>query len=417
MKKHRITSTFLVLGFLIGTGTQLKSQTDSVSIGAGYAQQVWYSMENGEVKSEPNDNWDLAFQVPGFTSSILANTSKENFAVFQSPYAIDDWGNVDTTGMRANWIELHNSTETWTEGALNHAPEDEFDLGWGTYNPVTHVVEGDSIYVLFTGQSWKKLKIDRLTSGVYEFTYADLDGSNEVIQEIDKDDYSGKNFAYFSIDTQEELDREPASGSWDLTFSTYIEFVPMPYSVTGVRHNLGVEVAQIDNTPHDEAVHSQAFFNDEINTIGNDWKSINMQTFQWEIDSTRTYFVKDQEGSIWKLYFTGFGGSSNGNYHFSKSEEVSSSVAFSTAENMKVSVFPNPVSNGRVTLEFEGEEHGQVTIQLYNLSGQRIAERTTGTMVGITREVLNVSAVPSGLYIVVVETDNNRITRKVSVQN
>ncbi len=417
MKKYRITSTFLVLVFLMGTGTQLKSQTDSVSIGAGYAQQVWYSMENGKVKSEPINNWDLAFQVPGFESSILVNSSKADFVVYQSPYEVNDWGQVDTAGMSDNWIELHNSTASWTEGALNHAPVDEFDFGWGTYNQVTHVVEGDSVYVLFTGQSWKKLKIDRLSGGVYEFTYANLDGSNEVTQEIDKNDYSGKNFAYFSIDHDEELDREPSAESWDLTFSQYIEFVPMPYSVSGVRHNLGVEAAQIDNTPHDEADYSQAFFYEEINTIGNDWKSINMQTFQWEIDSARTYFVKDQEGTIWKLYFTGFGGSSNGNYYFSKSEEVTSSAPDRIQESMNVNLFPNPVNGGNVNVEIESEDQGEIHLQLYSLSGQMITERKTGLSAGFSREVLNVSAVPSGMYIVVVETGKERITRKITVQN
>src|SRR5215218_5184525 len=50
---------------------------DSVTMGPGYANDVFYSMKNGSQKVESNMNWHLAFQMtppgPYGNVSILAN--------------------------------------------------------------------------------------------------------------------------------------------------------------------------------------------------------------------------------------------------------------------------------------------------------------------------------------------------------
>jgi len=47
------------------------SQADSISYTSGYANQVYYSMANGEVKSSDNTSWDLAFGIGGFNTDII----------------------------------------------------------------------------------------------------------------------------------------------------------------------------------------------------------------------------------------------------------------------------------------------------------------------------------------------------------
>ena len=132
--------------------------TVTVSTAAGNAEQVWYSLQNGEVATAALADWDLAFETAGFTASIRVNTQK-GMRVFKAPYAVQDWASLDTTGMLATWKEVHDSDTSWSHGALNDGlTSNEFDLGWGVYNQVTHIVAGDSAFVLqLANGDWKKL--------------------------------------------------------------------------------------------------------------------------------------------------------------------------------------------------------------------------------------------------------------------
>ncbi|MDZ7846148.1 MAG: hypothetical protein U5L96_04980 [Owenweeksia sp.] len=47
---------------------------------------------------------------------------------------------------------LTNSYNTWMRGAFdaNRDTSNASDFGWGAYNVTTHLIEGDSIYILKT---------------------------------------------------------------------------------------------------------------------------------------------------------------------------------------------------------------------------------------------------------------------------
>jgi hypothetical protein len=173
MKKFYIFALFMILTGIIGA-----QQVDDVVItGEGYANQVWYSMENGEVGSADLNNWDLAFEIIGISASIRANTQK-GLVVYQAPFATGEWESL--TELDPNWPSLNNDITSWHRGAFNLHSTSDFDLGWGIYNPITHFVTGDSLYVIELAEGGtKKLRIDVLASGVYTFTYANLDGSDE----------------------------------------------------------------------------------------------------------------------------------------------------------------------------------------------------------------------------------------------
>ncbi|MFM9943729.1 MAG: hypothetical protein ACKVQB_00710, partial [Bacteroidia bacterium] len=141
MTNHIFTLLFL------GAALTAQSQTvDSVGTGASNANDVYYSFTNGIVKSQPNNNWDLAFEITGFAASILANHVK-GMVVYQSPYSYAKWANFDTAGHKS-WKKMYNSTKSWSKGAFNLHHDDLYDLGWGTYEPTTHAVSGDSIFLL-----------------------------------------------------------------------------------------------------------------------------------------------------------------------------------------------------------------------------------------------------------------------------
>ncbi|MBL7937073.1 MAG: hypothetical protein JNM51_14795, partial [Bacteroidia bacterium] len=314
----------LSLGIMFFAAMHTNAQTiiDTVSVGAGYSNQKWYSLQNDEQGTQPKDNWDIAFEISGYSASILANVQKTNFAVYKTPYSVAQYATLDTTGINT-WPLLYNSDTTWTVGAFNKGAisSNPNDLGWGVYNSSNHIITGDSCYVIkLSSTSYKKIKINDLNGGIYSFDYANIDGTSAQSQSITKSNYTGKNFAYFDLTNNVAVDREPISANWDLTFVKYISFVPTPYGVTGVLSNKGVTVAQADNVNAPVTYNSwyAHTFNTAINTIGYDWKEINMTTFAWDIKLDTVYFVKAKTGDIWKLRFTKFSGSSTGNFIFSK---------------------------------------------------------------------------------------------------
>ena len=311
---------FLALA-MVASGL-LSAQTPvTVSTQAGNAQQVWYSLQNGEVASAPQAEWDLAFEMTGFSSSIRVNTAK-GLVVYETPAAISAWDAVNSVDS-ANWIRVENSDTSWSVSALNNGnnlldPEG-FNVGWGDYNIATHVIVGSKIYVIdMAGAGWKKLRINSLANGIYSFTYANIDGSEAHDSELIKTEFTGKNFGYWSFTTNGTLDREPLTTDWDLLFTKYTGFVPTAYPVSGVLQNKAVTALQVDGVPPTDANWLDGLYSTEMNIIGSDWKAYDFDLNQYTITADRTYFVKDVPGNIWKLVFTGYGGSATGDMSFNQ---------------------------------------------------------------------------------------------------
>jgi hypothetical protein len=237
----------LTLSFLFAlSSTMLAQEVVSTS---GSMNDVYYSMSTGDVAATSNSNWDLAFEIKGFSGSVLLNAQKGNL-VFSSPFKVSEWAAFDSTGY-SSWLTSINSRESWSMGALSQNPSGDFDLGWGTYDVNTHAVTGDSIFMLALADgSFKKMYIKDLTTGVYTFVYSDIDGSNEQTKTISVGDYEDENFAYFSFESNAALSRDPKTATWDVLFTKYIEPINVGggqiqnYGVSGVKINKGVEVAQ-----------------------------------------------------------------------------------------------------------------------------------------------------------------------------
>ena len=86
----------------------------------------------------------------------------------------------------------------------------------------------------------------------YTFRYSDLDGSNEKTVNLDLA-ASTKNFVAYSLDTDEEVDREPDSDKWDILFTKYID-KSINYPVTGVLQNIDVTAQESTDTDPESKV-------------------------------------------------------------------------------------------------------------------------------------------------------------------
>jgi hypothetical protein len=126
---------------------------------------------------------------------------------------------------------------------------------------------------------------------------------------------STKNFVYYSIDTEEQIDREPDKSTWDLLFTKYID-KSIDYPVTGVLQNFEVTAQESTDTDPASKVFPSSGFMTSISTIGSDWKIINMETYQYTIDATRVFFVKGLDGTVYRIKFDTFDGTTTGNLSF-----------------------------------------------------------------------------------------------------
>ena len=395
---------FIATIAIAALSTSLIAQT-TVTTGPSNALQTYYSLQNGVVSSVPLAEWDLAFEIVGITGSIMVNTAK-GMQVYKAPYTVAQWAALDTAGLAAGWASQQNSETNWASGALNQGlTSNPFDLGWGVYNMVSHNITGDSLFVLkLADGSWKKLRIDSYAAGsdAFTFTWADPDGANEQVGSLVRANYAGKSFGYYSLATNGAVDHEPAAASWDLLFTKYVGYVTQPsptfYPLVGVLQNRGVSALQVDGVPSASAQWWGEDFSTDINVIGADWKSFNMTTFQWEYAQDRTYFVTDRSGNIWKLVFTTYGGSANGDITFTK-EMMSSVGVEEVADAGRMVLYPNPSNSGVVHVIMDATINS-ATLSIVDVNGRTIDQRRLTGLSGLAQQTINTSAFATGIYTV-----------------
>lgn len=421
MKKQILS--VLLAGAALSTQAQVQ---DKVSIGAGYANQVWYSLQNDEQKTQPKDNWDLAFDGNSIYSSIHVNTAA---GVMLWNYPKGDktaWSSIDTNGL-STWEERYNSETDWEVGAMGrYGDRNAGDLDWGIYDQASHKVSGDSIYIIqLVNGDFKKLFIEELLSGTFTFKFADLDGSNEKTAQVKKSDFKDKNLGYYSIVNETGLaNREPDMDDWDLVFTQYTAFImtpaPVPYGVTGVLHNRGVKVAKVSNLPNKQTYNNyqQHTFNSEINTIGYNWKSFNGSGY--DIKDSTVFFISSPDAetgddAIWKVIFTGFA-SADGEFEFEKTLLKTASIKDAHTGATTLALAPNPTNGQNVQVVYDLENNmEEVMLSVTDMTGKTIMVRQLEKTAGLHTYAIPSSSLSSGMYIVSVNTRGGSVQQKLMV--
>jgi len=397
--------TLLFAAIMLMAVGLIAQEEKEVITGAGYANDVYYSLQTGMQDTVARNNWDIGFTTYAFSSSILANHSA-GVELYTWPFGdIDDWDNVDTTGME--WKPMYNSIETWEEGAFGANALGHPDYGWGIYDMSTHNLAGDSIFIIKTvGGTWKKLAIVERQSMANNWTikFDNLDGSDPQSMFFKTSVYTAYNFLHVNLDSAELLSREPVSGNWDLLFTKYYDYT-IPYSVTGVLTNEKYILAQeISGADVDQATHMEyedSSFVSDISIIGSDWKEFDFTT-GWGLSDTTVFYLKKYWGEdslYYKIYFTGFSGSmADGKYTFM--QEKLAGVSNRTPEAVQLlEVYPNPASDQlNVVLDHEGE----IRISVIDIAG-RMLQSNTYASGGFNTLNLNISDLDPGLFFIRLE--------------
>lgn len=392
------------------------AQSVTVTTGGGNVEQAFYSLSQGDVSANALASWDLGFEINAFNSSILVNTAK-GLKVYETNVAFEDWDLLTAPDV-ANWTQLQNSETHWSAGALTHG-NTLYDplgvsVGWGDYNTMTHTIIGKRIYAIEDPSGvFTKLKINSLASGTYSFTYAGIDGQGQQEATLAKSAFTGKNFGYFNFATASTVDIEPLATDWDLLFTKYVAMVPTPYPVVGVLQNKRVSAMQVDGVPTADATWNSADLDTAINVIGSDWKTYDMSAGGWSYAQDRTYFVQDRASNIWKLVFTGYGGSANGDITFIS--ELVSSVSVADMTYGQLVVYPNPSTTGRVNVVLGGEVHrGHLT--LLDQAGRSVRELSVNGGGALGNVALDVADLQAGLYMARLEADGRVFTARIMVE-
>jgi hypothetical protein len=399
-------SRLLSAAFLLGSwAISAQNQAVNLSMGPGYANDLYYSFANGLVKSEPGNNWHLAFTARIVDASILINEVNTQVQAFVGANDTTSWATLDTTGQA--WTPLHNSDQDWAYGALANLGTSFPDYGWGVYNTITHNVFGNRIFVIKIGAVFKKFMVRSMKSnGEYTFRIANLDGTNELTKVVNKSAYAGKNFFYYNVITDQFIDREPATTAWDFVARRYLTVVQNQwYPVTGIQTNLdrvSAKVVGVDTASNDW---STAVLNGNISNIGSDWKSFNNTTFQWQLADSTTYFATAGSGDLYKVVFTSFAGSGTGNFSFN--QKMVSALSTPEVELPQVALYPNP-SQGAVTIAVP-EIGGTTTIRILDFAGRTV--RNLPVM-----EQQRIEGLPAGAYLVVAEGPAGNAIQKLLVQ-
>lgn len=319
---------FVLLSILILScekekGDDIKTQTliDSISLGPNYINDIYYSLENGEITSATNTTWDIAFATSMMNATILVNEGAGVKLYAHPETDTSKWDEIDSTGI-SGWQELYNSDTTWLAGAFNHGTNLYNNWGWGYYGGTStnHNVIGQKMYAIqLTNGSLKKIFIylKEGSTNTYYFKFADFDDNVNIYENVPLSNYSTRNFIYYSLVNNEIINREPEANTWDLLFTRYFDEKSM-HIVTGILSNSNVKVAEVRGISPELADTTLSGFSDNISIIGSDWKTYDWMTDNFSLANDLTYFVKTATGKVFKLIFISSEGRSSGKIKFEK---------------------------------------------------------------------------------------------------
>lgn len=439
----KLKSLFFVGALALSTSSFAQSWiADTITMGANYANDIYYSLKNDEQRTEPSTNWHLAFQMtpqgPYGNVSIFANHVQGGVHIYsthlQAAPNFATFSYADTAGLTGTGRELFNSDKSWNYGAFNQMADasDPFDFSWGKYDMASHYVLGDSLYLVsFAGGDYKiwiqKYISTPADSVAWLFRIAKLDGTQDTTVKIYRlPAYGSRLFAYYDITNQTVLDREPNRPDWDLLFTRYKEYIPGApgspyYNVAGVLTNFDVEVAEIISigAPADTTGFSGFTYSQDQNVIGSNWKYYDYTTNIWTITDSTYYFVKTKNtNEYWELVFSYANGATGGVMAFSKRllgtiatgiQNVSSPIA-------GYHLAPNPAA-GDVNIMVDSKEAVKgATLFVTDLNG-KVVMQSKIDLNGFAAYKLNVANLSSGTYMVTVTNGSWKVADKLVVQH
>lgn len=438
MKKNLLLMASLFAGFF-SSAQEVDANgyaTVNVNMEPQYAKQVFYKLATNTQTPAAASSWDISFQrSPGGMAmgSIRVNDHKIS-AFYEASANIADWSTISVTNENT-WTLLYNSETEWSVGAFDNGSDNTAQLGfgWGVYNMGTHHVNGTRIFVLKAGaNNYKKIIIEDLntqaTGGpTYTFKHSTWDGTTWSADQtgvVVAPTNAPADFIYFSLDTNATVTVAPATAGWDFVFTKYFGLVtmgpePTMYGVNGALLNTaaGVKVAAVDETREVATFTAPAAtaYSSNINSIGDKWKVFGGGGYTIP---EKAYYVKYDNGDIYRMYFLSFGGSATGALSF-KYKKVNTTAGLEELNaNISFGIYPNPSVDKNITLMYDLKNNvaEKNTVSIYSITGAKVFETQITNNSGFYTKELNLSSLTSGMYIVKMESGKYSATQKLIIQ-
>lgn len=410
MKKTILTTAF---GLLVAAASAQVVE-ESIAMGQGYANQIYYKLGAQTENSYPASSWDIAFNRQSAFSMGIRSNAHKGIEVYEASDNVADWANINVEDIES-WTPLYNSETEWETGSFDNGSA---TYGWGEYNMANHHVTGSIIFVLkYSATSFKKIKFDDFFSG-YTFTYSSWNGtewSADTTAQVMNNTNTTQLYNYYNLETGQAVVAEPAATEWDFVFTKYLTDYfgdgSIMYPVTGVMHHPDVTVAE--NTEADGPAENPTLtYSSDITTIGDDWKTFTGGTYV--VHSDIAYYIKSTDDEVYRLTFNTFAGSSTGEVTFNY-ENVTDQL--STIDNSLVSfgVFPNPSKDKRINIVYESATTSANSVNISNLNGARVFATELSSN-GFHNQSVDLSSLTAGVYLLEFTAGDFKEVKKIVLQ-
>jgi len=422
---------------------QLFAQTpikDTVSMGPGYANAVYFNLRTGEKSQSAISTWHMSHTTVSRDNCIRVN-HLNGVDVYAYPKGDNkDFSKMDTAGWMS-WKHFYNDIHTHELGALNQSinSKDPWDFSWGIYNPTTKEVVGDSLYLFVinsptAGKTFLKFNpILQTISGDFIFRFASLDGSIDKTDTLKQASFTGKSYKYYNF-FKGAVQPEPIRENWDILFTRYMAPTTPPgggpmvmYPTMGVESKRSERVSKITNYTWDVIAANPAQsiagikmtgtpgeLSKDLTKIGGDWKTYDGAAMSWKISTDWNYIVETirtqgttKDTAFWMLAFTGFSGSAKGETQLKSMELKVGVAAVSHAKQFSAKLFPNP-STDNILIMANGISQ-QAIVQIIGMDG-RLIHSNTNCEFSQGAVQLSVQDLPRGSYFVTIQTNSDKLS-------
>ncbi|GGK77099.1 hypothetical protein GCM10011405_26110 [Rufibacter glacialis] len=155
-------------------------------------------------------------------------------------------------------------------------------------------------------------------------------------------------------------------------------------------------------------------FEIERSTNGKDFVKVGQVKGNGTSSATVDYTYTDRSSASGTVYYRLRQVDFNNAFEYSKVISVSHVAAAGSAAT--VSVYPNPVTDGRVTLRFNEAVKGSATIQLVDMSGRVLhAQQLSNVASEVALNLANLNLKP-GVYLINITTNGRSTTQRVMVR-
>jgi len=272
-----------------------------------YEYQSYFNLKDRElVAFHPFTDWDLGFECSDTGHRIILNYARFMFS-----------GNVGKVNF--------DTVQTWKGLTMkfdaSSGNTDSTALGdWADFSIPANPIFSGNVYVINRGSDesgnsfgYKKVIFENFQNNIYQFRFANLDGTDDHTFSIAKD--TSVNYISFSFDNGgSPVLTEPPKDTWDLCFTKYTtllyenDTIPTPYLVRGVYLNpMKVSCTTVTNIPFSQFTYNNLdsyTFSTKQDALGFEWKVY--EDGIYKIVPDIFYIIKNRNQKVYKMRFTSF---------------------------------------------------------------------------------------------------------------